>query len=92
MDSIAKVLATMDHQLLLVLKTNDLIRSIAKHLGIDERRTFLTMTRCCIEARQQLSLANCHSFFSRLSIRLQTQWLFFKLSLYSLYLSMTKCC
>lgn len=90
MNTISQVLATMDRQLLLVLKTNDLIRSIANYLGTDERRTFLTMTRCCLQAKQKLRLAECDGFFSRLAVRLQTQWLLFKISLFSLYLSFTK--
>ncbi|CAG2113844.1 unnamed protein product [Medioppia subpectinata] len=48
---ISEVLAKVDRQMLLVFKTNDLLRSIDHVLGTaGERRSLITMSRSCIRA------------------------------------------
>lgn len=48
---ISEILEQVDRQMLLVLKTNDLIRSIETSLGtLDRMTSFLEMTRCCIRS------------------------------------------
>lgn len=45
----------VDRQALLVLKTNDLIRSIEYALGMQERMCgFMVMTKCCTKSIYQL--------------------------------------
>lgn len=86
MTDITRILATVDRQLLLVMKTNDLIRSICHYLGTDERRAYLTMTQFCVQVSAQERLEKCTNFFSRFITHFQIQWIYFKLSLYSIYL------
>ena len=86
---ISKILATVDRQLLLLMKTNDLIRSIAFTLGNDERRSFLTMTRACFQMLQDKQARAASNVFSRAAIQFQSQWFYFKLYLYSFYLWLT---
>lgn len=86
MNEISKVLANVDRQLLLVLKTNDLIRSIGHGMGFDERRSFLTMSKFCIEVVQAWKLKQCNGVFESITVRLQTTWLKFKIHLYTFVL------
>lgn len=86
---ISKILATVDRQLLLLMKTNDLIRSIAYTLGNDERRSFLTMTRACFQMLQDKRYEATWNPVTKLAITLQSNWFFFKLRLYSFYLWLT---
>ncbi|OTF70154.1 hypothetical protein BLA29_014410 [Euroglyphus maynei] len=68
------------------MKTNDLIRNISYVLGCDERRSLLNMNRYCIQTASEKRLSQCHNIIKRFAIRLQTRYLYFKLSLYSFYL------
>ncbi|KAJ6217942.1 hypothetical protein RDWZM_009099 [Blomia tropicalis] len=86
---INKILATVDRQLLLIMKTNDLIRSIAKSLGNDERKSFLTMTRSCFKVDKMRRLRESPGIFSSILIHLGASWFFFKLRIYSFYLWLT---
>ena len=77
----------VDRQLLLIMKTNDLIRNISHVLGCDERRSLLNMNRYCIQTVYEQRLSQCqNNIFKRFAIHLQTRYLYFKLSLYSFYL------
>lgn len=86
---ISKILATVDRQLLLLMKTNDLIRSIAFTLGNDERRSFLTMTKACYSMLQQKKARESGNSLVKLALQMQSQWFFFKIWVYSLYLWLT---
>lgn len=88
MHNISQILGKVDRQLLLIMKTNDLIRNISHVLGCDERRSLLNMNRYCIQTTSEQRLAQSRNMFQRIIIRLQTRYLYFKLSLYSFYLWM----
>nr|XP_027201125.1 uncharacterized aarF domain-containing protein kinase 1-like [Dermatophagoides pteronyssinus] len=86
--NISQILGKVDRQLLLIMKTNDLIRNISHVLGCDERRSLLNMNRYCIQTVYEQRLSQCqnNNIFKRFAIHLQTRYLYFKLSLYSFYL------
>lgn len=86
---ISTILATVDRQLLLIMKTNDLIRSIAYTLGNDERRSFLVMTRACFQSLQDRRARETNSKWVRFGLLLHSQWFYFKLYVYSFYLWLT---
>ncbi len=71
------------------MKTNDLIRSIAFTLGNDERRSFLTMTKACYSMLQQKKARESGNSLVKLALQMQSQWFFFKIWVYSLYLWLT---
>lgn len=84
MGSISKVLAKVDRQLLLVMKTNDLVRSINRNLGRDERSTLINMNRYCLDTVTEKRLRQTQNVWSRMMIRLNNRIAHFRLTFYSL--------
>lgn len=83
---IAAILQNMDRQMLLVLKTNDLIRSIETTLKTHNRMTaFWVMSKCCIKSIYKEELGNAVTKWDRFTLRLSKQWALFKINLYYLY-------
>jgi aarF domain-containing kinase len=81
------MLSQVDRQMLLVFKTNDLLRSIDYALGTSgERRSLITMSRSCIRAVHSEELRHCHNWVQRLHVHIGRHWLETKLSFYSFYL------
>ncbi|XP_020799500.1 uncharacterized aarF domain-containing protein kinase 1 [Drosophila serrata] len=85
---ISDVLEQVDRQMLLILKTNDLIRGIESTLRTQNRMTaFWVMSKCCVQssyAEQRAQQAATGS--SRiLWLRLRERWELFKLNCYYLY-------
>jgi len=75
--------------MLLVFKTNDLLRSTDYALGTSgERRSLITMSQCCVRAVHSEELRHCHNLFQRLQVNISRQWLETKL-FYSFYLWLT---
>lgn len=75
--------------MLLILKTNDLIRGIESTLRTQNRMTaFWVMSKCCLQSSfsEEKSLAQAKT--QRLSIFLQEKWEIFKLNIYYLYLGL----
>ncbi|XP_013113859.2 aarF domain-containing kinase 1 [Stomoxys calcitrans] len=86
---ISDVLEQVDRQMLLILKTNDLIRGIESTLGTQNRMTaFWVMSKCCLLSSfgEEKSLARTKS--KRLGLQLREKWEIFKLNLYYLYLGL----
>ncbi|XP_054153228.1 aarF domain-containing protein kinase 1-like [Oppia nitens] len=87
---ISELLSKVDRQILLVFKTNDLLRSIDYALGTGgERRSLLTMSRCCVRAVYDQQYRQSHHWWQQLSLILRFHWIETKLSCYSLYLWLT---
>lgn len=83
---IAAILQNMDRQMLLVLKTNDLIRSIETTLKTQNRMTaFWVMSKCCIRSIYKEELQNAVTKWERFSVKFAEQWALFKINLYYLY-------
>jgi len=88
MREITNVLAFVNRQMILIFKTNDLLRNIESSLGTANRYiSFLQMSRSCIRTLQEKNLANARSRWARFSIQLRSQWNLMKISLYEFYLA-----
>ncbi|XP_031629897.1 aarF domain-containing kinase-like [Contarinia nasturtii] len=85
--SIADILEQVDRQMLLILKTNDLIRGIETTLQTQYRMTsFWVMSKCCIESVARQEIHNSKTDWQRFAKSLHKNWSIFKLNIYYLYL------
>lgn len=85
---ISEILEQVDRQMLLVLKTNDLIRSIETSLGtLDRMTSFLVMTRCCIRSvyAEEDALA-AQSRWRRWVRQASQMWALFRVNVYYMWL------
>lgn len=77
--------------MLLILKTNDLIRGIESTLHTQNRMTsFWVMSKCCLRSSfgEEKTLAKTKT--KRLGLVLRERWEIFKLNVYYLYLGLIK--
>lgn len=87
MHYITECLEHVDRQALLVLKTNDLIRSIEYALGMQDRMCgFVIMSKCCVESVYNLEYKNAQSMYRRSILNLKFGWSLLMLYFYSVYL------
>lgn len=85
--SISDILEQVDRQMLLVLKTNDLIRGIEYTLQTNNRMTsFWVMSKCCVRSVGLHDSQNAASQWERFITSLGQNWTLFKLNIYYLYL------
>lgn len=86
---VTQCLEHVDRQALLVLKTNDLIRSIEYALGMQERMCgFMVMTKCCTKSIYQLEVKKAQSSIRRQLLNTKYIWSLFVLYFYGIYLSL----
>uniref|UniRef100_A0A1B0FJQ8 Protein kinase domain-containing protein n=1 Tax=Glossina morsitans morsitans TaxID=37546 RepID=A0A1B0FJQ8_GLOMM len=86
---ISDVLEQVDRQMLLILKTNDLIRGIESTLRTQNRMTaFWVMSKCCLHSSFTEEKSKRTTRTARLAIILREKWEIFKLNIYYLYLSL----
>jgi len=88
----------MPRQLLLIFKTNDLLRGIESSLRGDvessqrahhTQTAFVTMSRCCVRAVGQEQKELCRGrLLCRLRSATQMYWILLKLSTYEMYLQL----
>ena len=84
---IAMVLNRVPREMLLVLKTNDLLRGLEAMLGTkDERRSLITMSRYCVVSVYEEQLRLSSGWVQSLQTRLARQWALTRLSVYQIYL------
>ncbi|KAJ4441514.1 hypothetical protein ANN_11370 [Periplaneta americana] len=85
---ISDVLDSINRQMLLILRTNDLMRGVEFTLKAQNRKTsFLVMSRCVIRSVYGERLKLCKTWMSRCRTVMSQQWALFKLSMYYTYLS-----
>lgn len=85
---ITELLNRVPRQLLLLLKTNDLLRSIDYRLNTSATsRSFITMSRCCIRAVTKQRLENCHGWVEWVRIQADSTINHLRISLYQMYAS-----
>ena len=85
---ITDLLNRVPRQLLLLLKTNDLLRSIDYRLNTSATsRSFITMSRCCIRAVTKQRLENCHGWRDWVRIQADSTMSHLRISLYQIYAS-----
>lgn len=84
---ISTVLDRVNQQLLLILKTNDLMRGIEYSLNTQSRMTaMMEMSKCCIRSVYGEKLRQCLSAWDKCRVSMAERWALFKLSLYYVYL------
>eukprot|EP00794_Sanderia_malayensis_P020360 gene20360-22368_t len=85
MPEITDVLNRIPRQMILLLKTNDLLRGIDSKLSTP--KSLVTLSRCCIKAVMDYDLQNCDSIFGKVKIHFQANLDQFKITLYQLSLT-----
>ncbi|XP_049276326.1 aarF domain-containing protein kinase 1 isoform X2 [Rhipicephalus sanguineus] len=66
---ISQILGMVPRQMLLIFKTNDLLRGIETSLGTrGAARSFITMSRCCVRAVYEDQLKHCANWWSRMVV------------------------
>ncbi|XP_024593527.1 uncharacterized aarF domain-containing protein kinase 1 [Neophocaena asiaeorientalis asiaeorientalis] len=84
---ISHLLNLVPRQMLLIFKTNDLLRGIEAALGTRASATsFLNMSRCCIKALAAHKKKNTHSFFRRTQISFSEAFNLWQINLHELVL------
>lgn len=82
---ISELLNRVPRQLLLLFKTNDLLRSIDHTLNTSATaRSFITMARCCVRAVTSQRLEQCHSWYCRLGVYFKAAMSHIRISCYQL--------
>lgn len=92
MPQIAKLLGKVPREMLLMFKTNDLLRGIETNLGAHGPMSFISMTRCCIKAIADERLKKCSNWWCTTRIYLWMQWQQTKITIYTLYLQIQNIC
>ncbi|KAK7870154.1 hypothetical protein R5R35_012717 [Gryllus longicercus] len=86
---ISDVLARVNRQILLILKTNDLMRGIEHTLKTETQMTsFRVMSRCCIESVYKERLRECKTSLSRYQTLFQKHLELFRLNVYYVLLNL----
>lgn len=84
---ISQLLSHVPRQMLLIFKTNDLLRGIEAALGTRaSASSFLNMSRCCIRALAAHQKQNTRSFFRRTQISFSEAFSLWQISLRELVL------
>ncbi|KAK6109367.1 ABC1 family protein [Brugia pahangi] len=84
---ISQVLERMPRSMLLILKTNDLLRSIEYRLGTQGRAdTFVQMTRCCVRSIHQRSAEETNSLLIKVCVYVRMYITLFKITIFEYYL------
>ena len=84
---ISDILNRVPRQLLLILKTNDVLRGIESALKVHANATsFLNMSRCCVRAVAEEKRRECHGFRCIVRTSLAERWQLMKISLYEIFL------
>lgn len=84
---IADILEKVDRQMLLVLKTNDLIRGIETTLQTHDRMTaFWVMSKCCIKSVRNENVMRSESYWRKFSLTLRASWSLFKINFFYVYM------
>lgn len=80
---IADILEKVDRQMLLVLKTNDLIRGIETTLKTNDRMTaFWVMSKCCIKSVRNEEIQRSEKYWKKFALTIRAQWSLFKINFF----------
>ena len=84
---ISQLLNNMPRPLVLILKTNDLLRSIEHTLGArNHTHSYLTMSKCCLMAIGEQEVSGCGSWLDRMRCRARTKLSILMIQVYELWL------
>lgn len=90
---IAEILEKVDRQMLLVLKTNDLIRGIEHTIQTQDRMTaFWVMSKCCVKSARNEEMTRSESYWKKFSIAMRASWSLVKINFFYLYLGIRQGC
>ncbi|KAK4883427.1 hypothetical protein RN001_006746 [Aquatica leii] len=90
---ISGILENVNRQMLLILKTNDLIRGIEHTLGTHTRNgAFRIMCYYCIRSIYSQKLYYCHTKIQRLKVSVAEKWLLLKLKVYYFFVYLGNWC
>ncbi|XP_072032630.1 aarF domain-containing protein kinase 1-like [Amphiura filiformis] len=87
---ISSILNKVPRQMLLLFKTNDLLRGI--EFALDSRKSassFINMSRCCVRAVADQDLSRCTSWISRTRVHLYKHLRLVGISAYQLYVQIS---
>lgn len=86
---ISTVLERVNRQMLLILKTNDLMRGIEYSLCTQFRMSaMMEMSKCCVRSVYGEKFRRCSSAWDKCWVSLAERWTLFKFSLYYMYLGL----
>ncbi|KAM0730151.1 AarF domain-containing kinase 1 [Formica fusca] len=86
---ISTVLDRVNRQMLLILKTNDLMRGIEYSLCTQSRMSaMIEMSKCCVRSVYGEKLRHCSNAWNRCWVSCAERWVLFKLSIYYVYLGL----
>lgn len=86
---ISEILEHVDRQMLLVLKTNDLIRSIETSLGtLDRMTSFLVMSKCCVRSVAAQDALGAVTHWQKWAAAAQQAWALLRLNVYYMWLGL----
>lgn len=86
---ISSVLQSVNRQMLLILKTNDLIRGIEHTLKTNKRMgAFRVMSSCCIRSIYSEKLENAKSGFDKFVLTVAQYWQLLKINIFYGFLSL----
>lgn len=84
---ITDLLNRVNREMLLIFKTNDLVRGIEYSYGVETGAGyFLTMTRCCVRAVYGWKHRLCDSFWCRFSVTCSKHLTLFRINVFEVYL------
>lgn len=84
---ITRILSMVPRQMLLIFKTNDLLRGIESSLGTrGMARSFITMSRCCVRAVYEDQLKHCTSWWCRVVVSVRACFAQSAITAYETYL------
>ncbi len=84
---IIDVLAFVNRQMILIFKTNDLLRAIEHALGTSASMiSFIQMSRACFRCLNHDRYRSCRSSWCRVYVSLVAQWHQFKITVYEWFL------
>merc|ERR1712106_284591 len=84
---ITDVLAFVNRQMILIFKTNDLLRGIESSLGTkNSMSSFIQMSRSCLRVIQEKRLLETTSTIGRWRVNLSSRWAQFRISCYEVFL------
>ncbi|CAG9768815.1 unnamed protein product [Ceutorhynchus assimilis] len=87
---ISTVLENVNRQMLLILKTNDLMRGIEHTLRTSARMgAFKVMSQCCVHSIYRERYRKCQSKVGKLKITLAEIWALLKIRLYYTFLNLS---
>lgn len=90
---ISGILENVNRQMLLIFKTNDLIRGLEHTLCTSARMgAFRVMSKCCVRSVYREKIDNASTKVDKVKMIIVQYWLLFKINMYYTMLSLGQIC